>query len=66
MAEDRLEGDGRPRDRRLAAGVHGRDGHQHLPSPALRLVTEGRKGALFCAAQPRAQYHAAGEHNGRG
>ena len=59
MAKGSLEGNAaRPRDRRRAAGVRGRDGHQQLPSPALRLVAEGREGTLLCAAQPRAQHHA--------
>jgi len=55
MAEGRLEGYGRATDRHRAAGVRGRDGHQHLPSPALRLVAEGREGTLLGATQPRAQ-----------
>ncbi len=64
MAEGRLEGDSRPRDRRRTATVRGRDGDQYLSSPTLRLVTERREGALLCAAQPRAQHHANSEHDG--
>ena len=41
MAKGSLEGDGRRRGWHRAARVRGRDGGQHLSSPALRLVTEG-------------------------
>jgi hypothetical protein len=41
MAKDRLEGDAHSRDRRRATRVCGRDGDQHLSTPALGLVAEG-------------------------
>ncbi len=66
MVKDCLEGDGRPRNRPRATRIRGRDGHQHLPSPALRLVAQGRKGMLLGAAQSRTQHHASGEHDERG
>src|SRR5829696_6361479 len=66
MAEGRLGGDGRPRDRYRATGVRGRDGHQHLPAPAFRLVAERRKGTLLSAAQTRAQHYAVGELDAEG
>jgi transposase len=51
MAKSCLEGDGRPRVRYRAAGVRGRNGDQHLSSPALRLVSP--KGERARCSVPR-------------
>src|SRR5215212_6742581 len=43
MAKSCLEGDGRPRVRSRAPGVCGRDGRQHLSSPALAWSPKGER-----------------------
>jgi transposase len=50
MATGGLEGDGRPNARRPHLGFRGRDGHEHLPLSSLRVVQEGREGALLSAS----------------
>jgi len=47
---------------RKAAGVRGRDGHQHLLGTPVRLVAQRRASALFGAAQLRRERHLVGEH----
>jgi hypothetical protein len=66
MAQSSLEGDASRSGRPTEACIRGRDGHQHLAFPAVRLLPQREKGLRSGSAQPWGEHHTACEYELRG